>query len=122
MTLADGQQVDMRMTSTGVMIAEQEQAEPIVPMNLLAGRLGYTITWEKGRMRVRHPLRGDIKVKITNGCPQISRVVALKIIDEVESGMSLKQLQVTNKERDWIQCLVQAHPGMHQEETCGHAR
>ena len=117
-TLADGQQVDMRMTSTGVMIAEQEQAEPIVPMNLLAGRLGYTITWEKGRMRVRHPLRGDIKVKITNGCPQISRVVALKIIDEVESGMSLKQLQVTNKERDWIQCLVQAHPALRDLPEC----
>ena len=111
-TLANGQQVDMRMTSTGVMIVEQPQAEPIVPMNLLAGRLGYTITWEKGRMKVRHPVRGDIRVKIANGCPQISRVVALQVIEEVESAVNMKRCQLVDKEREWLQNLVQAHPAL----------
>ena len=113
-TLADGQQVDMRMNAAGVMVAEHEGVEPIVPMSLLVGRLGYTITWEKGRMRVCHPHREDIKVKIVNGCPQISRVVALKLIDEVESGVTLKRIQMNDREEEWLKGLVQAHPALRE--------
>ena len=112
MTLADGRQIDMRMTATGVMISEQTNVEPIIPMNLLVGRMGYTITWEKGRMKVSHPSRGDIKVKIANGCPQISRVVALKIIEEVESGVELKTVRAVNREEEWLKGLVQVHPAL----------
>ena len=111
-TLADGHQVDMRMTSSGVMITDQENVEPIVPMSLLAGRLGYTISWEKGQMKVRHPQRGDIRVRIANGCPQISRVVALQLIAEVEAEIGLRSLNVVSREKEWLQGLVQAHPAL----------
>ena len=100
------------MTSTGVMVAEQPNVEPIIPMSLLVGSLGYTLTWEKGRMKIWHPRKEEIKVKIRHGCPQISRVVALKLIEEVETGMTLRKMHGENKEEDWLRGLVQAHPAL----------
>lgn len=40
-TLADGGQVEMRMTETGIMVLDQDEVEPILPMGAVAGPLGY---------------------------------------------------------------------------------
>ena len=56
-TLANGHQVEMKMTSKGIMVVEDTSVKPIVPMSMLAGELGYTITWKEGVMKVEHPKR-----------------------------------------------------------------
>eukprot|EP00435_Cladocopium_sp_Y103_P018001 s1166_g4.t1 len=109
-TLADGQQVEMRMTESGVMVMDEEAVEPIVPMSPLAGHLGYTIHWSQGRMKLSHPHKGDIKVTMCNGCPQVPRKVALKIIQEIEDGGRLKKAEVSQEEEKWLKELIQCHP------------
>ena len=43
-TLANGQQVEMKMAPSGIMVMEEEEGvEPIIPVSTLAGQLGYTI-------------------------------------------------------------------------------
>ena len=85
--LANGQQVEMKMAPSGIMDMEEgEGAEPNIPMSTLAGQLGYTIHWAQGKMRLTHPHRSDIKVTMRNGCLQVPRKVALKIIQEIEDG------------------------------------
>ena len=110
--LADGKQVAMKMSPHSVMVMEKGDVEPIVPMSLLAGKMGYSITWEGGRMKVTHPRRADIRVTIANGCPQISKTVALKLIGELESEKSLKAIQVVNEEEEWLRGLTLAHPAL----------
>ena len=88
------------MTASGAM-TEQMDVVCHSPHEL-AGKMGYTITCEKGQMKVRHQQRGD-RVKIANGC-QISRVVALQIIGEADVG--LKGMQMSREE--WLTELVNA--------------
>eukprot|EP00435_Cladocopium_sp_Y103_P026109 s3339_g6.t1 len=98
------------MTESGVMVMDEEAVEPIVPMNHLAGHLGYTIHWSQGRMKLSHPHKGDIKVTMCNGCPQVPRKVALKIIQEIEDGGWLKKAEVSQEEEKWLKELIQRHP------------
>ena len=85
-TLSDGHQVVMKMTQSGIMVMEEEWVEPIIPMSHLAGQLGYAIHWAQGKMKLPHPHKGDIKVTMCNGCPQVPRKVALKIIQRAEAS------------------------------------
>ena len=87
-TLANGQQVPMRMSTTGVMISSDKDVEPIVPLGYLGGALGYSIKWSGGSMTLNHPEKGEAIVKIINGCPQVEKKVALDMIKEIEKGRS----------------------------------
>ena len=110
-TLADGHQVDMRMAPSGVMVMEEaEGVEPIIPMSALAGQLGYAIHWAQGKMKLTHPHRSDIKVTMCNGCPQVPKKVALKIIQEIEDGRGLKKAVVNQEEEKWLREMTQCHP------------
>ena len=110
-TLADGHQVDMRMAPSGVMVMEEaEGVEPIIPMSALAGQLGYAIHWAQGKMKLTHPHRSDIKVTMCNGCPQVPKKVALKIIQEIEDGRELKKAVVNQEEEKWLREMTQCHP------------
>ena len=40
-TLATGARVAMKITKAGVMVSEDEKVEPIVPLGMLGGQLGY---------------------------------------------------------------------------------
>ena len=68
------------------MISPDPMVEPIVPMGPLAEVLGCEIAWKDGKLSVRHPLRGDLKVSQHNGCPQVSRQLALDLISELEDA------------------------------------
>ena len=110
-TLADGHQVDMVMTPKGIMVVENGDVEPIVPMSMVAGELGYVITWKKGSMQVEHPRKGALKVIMRNGCPQIPKKKALQLIQELEGGKKMKKIQEEEKtaEEKWLRQLVKAH-------------
>lgn len=112
-TLATGEKVAMRMTSNGVMVSSNQEVEPILPLGMATSELGYEVTFKEGRCQLRHPERGEVKVNMVNGCPQISRKMALKLIQEIESGgAGVKRMDVKGKfeEKDWIAGLIDSHP------------
>ena len=110
-TLANGSQVAMRMTSSGVMVVEDEWVEPIVPLGLLTSKLGYTATWRKGRMTLSHPTAGKVDVCMKSGCPQVSRLDALKMIKDLEEAEDPKlRASKVNQEEAWLWELLEAHP------------
>ena len=111
-TLANGERVPMRMSSSGVMISQDKDVEPIVPLGLLGGTLGYAIKWMGGVMSLSHPEKGKVTVKIVNGCPQVEKKVALEMIKEIETGRRLRMVKLEScyKEKERLQDLVEAHP------------
>ena len=48
-TMANGEKVIMRMTPSGIMICDEMDVEPIVPMSALVEKLGYAINWTEGK-------------------------------------------------------------------------
>eukprot|EP00434_Breviolum_minutum_P003898 symbB.v1.2.003425.t1/scaffold183.1/size281544/9 len=116
-TLATGEKVEMRMSGAGVMVSQDINIEPIIPMGLLGGTLGYEINYKNGVFKLRHPVRGDVNVEMKNGCPQVSKEVALEIIEEIEEKSRMaKKVEVKNEEeeRRWLQELVESHPVLRQ--------
>ena len=120
-TLASGRTEPMRISPTGVMVLEKvkvDQVEPIVPMGVLMRCLGCRVVWDKDYMKVWHPQRGDLKVKMVSGCPQVSQRLALQLIEEIEevSGLTMaanvKAISVDKRmeEMAWIRTLVENHP------------
>ena len=66
-TLASGKTEPMRISPTGVMVLETvkvDHVEPIVPMGVMMRYLGCRVVWDKDYMKVWHPQRGDLKVKM----------------------------------------------------------
>ena len=111
-TLATGEKVAMRMTKSGVMVHEDEHVEPIIPMGLATEELGYEIVVKEGKCRMFHPVRGEVAVEMKNGCPQVSKKIALKMIEEYEKkNVKMKRVEVqTGGERKWLEDFVLAHP------------
>ena len=86
-TLASGETASLRMTPGGVMVAENlgvDEVEPIVPLGMMVDKLDCKVVWEKDYFVVEHPRRGRLKATIINGCPQISKRLALQLIKELE--------------------------------------
>jgi len=79
---------------------------------MLAGELGYVITWKEGSMKVEHPKKGALKIVMRNGCPQIPKKKALQLIQELEEGKRMKKIQEEERsaEERWLRQLVKAHP------------
>ena len=102
----------MLMSPSGVMISQDKDVEPIVPLGCLGGALGYTMKWSGGVMTLNHPKKGKVEVKIVNGCPQVSKRMALEMIKEIEDvkGMERMMLDSCTKEEEWLRSLVEAHP------------
>ena len=97
------------------MISPDPMVEPIVPMGPLAEVLGCEIAWKDGKLSIRHPLRGDLKVSQHNGCPQVSRQLALDLISELEdANQGLKRGLEMSDEFEWLQAMVKAHPVLAQ--------
>ena len=69
-------------------------------------------------MKVWHPTRGDLKVRMIGGCPQVSRKLALQLIEEIEENTGLtmagamKSIGIDRRmeEMAWIRMLVENHP------------
>ena len=45
----------------------------IIQVGYLGGALGYSIKWSGGSMTLNHPEKGEVIVKIINGCPQVEK-------------------------------------------------
>lgn len=109
--LADGAKKQLHMTSSGTMLSNHQDVEPIVPMGLLTTVLDCNVTWEGQNVQVEHPKRGRLKVTFSNGCPTVSRKLALELIEEIEKkrGGWLKEINF-NEEEVWLRNLVKSHP------------
>lgn len=93
--IADGRTTRMRMSPGGCMVTERSEVEPIVPMGGLVRALGCKVSWEGEEVKITHPIRGDLPVFQRNGCPQISRKLALSLIEEMEDvnkGVQVKNI------------------------------
>ena len=120
-TLASGKSEPMRVTPTGVMVLENtkvDQVEPIVPMGAMMRCLGCKVVWDKDYMKVWHPQRGDLRVRMMGGCPQVSHRMALRLISEIEEvsgtvmATEVKSVKLNQRlqEMSWIKQLVEKHP------------
>ena len=62
-------------------------------------------------MKMTHPYKKKICVKIVNGCPQVLRREALKVIEELEDEKQARRMSWReSKEKGWLLQLVEAHP------------
>ena len=110
--LADGAKKQLYMTPSGTMLSNCREVEPIVPMGLLTTVLECNVKWEGQQVQVEHPVRGSLKVAFTNGCPTVSRRLALELIEEIENkrnGGWMKEINF-NEEEEWLRSLVWSHP------------
>lgn len=90
-TLAGGQDVQMRLSEGGSIVSE-DNVEPIVPLGLLTRLLQCSVRWEEGGMKVIHPLKGKLEVKLEEGCPLVPRRLAMELIEEIEERSDRKSV------------------------------
>ena len=102
----------MALSPTGVIIGG-ESTEPIIPMGLLTKTLGCQVLWTEDGLRVVHPVRGALEVRVENGCPMITRNLALDLIEEIEVKAK-KVVKSLNWHQDgelhWLRRLAEEHP------------
>ncbi|CAL1147447.1 unnamed protein product [Cladocopium goreaui] len=115
-TLANGESTALQVTPGGVMVSERKDVEPIIPMGMLVQKLGCRVDWNQGTLQIHHPDRGLLPVQPQEGCPQIPRALALELIDELETKalQSKPEEKKFEKEKIWMQALVEAHPVLRQ--------
>ncbi|CAL1166872.1 unnamed protein product [Cladocopium goreaui] len=115
-TLANGESTALQVTPGGVMVSECKDVEPIIPMGMLVQKLGCRVDWNQGTLQIHHPDRGLLPVQSQEGCPQIPRALALELIDELETKalQSKPEEKKFEKEKIWMQALVEAHPVLRQ--------
>ena len=53
-SLANGSQATMHMTSKGVMVVDDSEVEPIVPLSYVVQKLGYNLSWSGEKMQLKH--------------------------------------------------------------------
>lgn len=118
-TLADGHVVSMRMTPSGVMVMPDPNIEPIIPMGCLGGKLGYTLVWQEGKLRITHPQKKEVKVTMRQGCPQVSKKIALQLISELESEEKMKKVKEKSDERRTgvVERIGRCTPGVEEIAT-----
>ena len=101
--LAGGEKKELLMTTGKVIIHEDRDVQPIVPLGLLIEKMGCEVTWtKKGACRLRHPTMGEIPVQTNAGCPEVEKGVALALIDaleELEEGRDAKLNRIKEEDR-----------------------
>eukprot|EP00439_Symbiodinium_sp_Y106_P048300 s3792_g6.t1 len=118
-TLAGEDVKVLRQNDQGTILVKEDQGpiQSIVPLGALIQELGYTLHWGPNHLRLTHPVRGPIRVRIHNNCPEVAACDALAMIRELEMTQvralnnqveTLKaRLEVIKKqeERDWWEIL-----------------
>ena len=76
----------LRQNDQGTILVEKEQGQvqPIVPLGALIQDLGYTLHWGPSFLKLTHPTKGPVKVRINNNCPEVAACDALAMIRELE--------------------------------------
>lgn len=73
--------------------------------------------WNQDSLEVEHPTAGRLPVETKNGCPQLPRKVALKLIEELEAtkqGIKFSDDDEFKEETRWMRQFVEAHPVLSQ--------
>ena len=111
-TLANGQTTVLQLSPGGVLVSDQLDIEPIVPMGSLTSQLGCSVKWEGENLEVIHPSKGKLKTWCAGGCPQISKNLAMQLIDEIETKASALKAEEGHfhQEVKWMKDLVSSHP------------
>ena len=116
----DGEDVRvLRQNPQGTILVPEDKTmiQPIVPLGAVIEELGYTLHWSPKVLRLTHPGKKPIKVKIKNRCPEVAACDALDLIRELELNQvktltshvdNLRaRLEMIKKdeERSWIELL-----------------
>ena len=93
-TLAGEDEKILRQNSKGTILVQEENSrvQPIVPLGAIIEDLGYTLHWTPTKLRLTHPEKGMIKVRVNNHCPEVAACDALAMIHELE----MKQVNSLN--------------------------
>ena len=111
-TLAGDKEMDMRLTETGVILGSQS-AEPIVPMGMVTTVLGCHLSWSNQGLEIQHPKRGTLPVRVEDGCPMVSKELAMQLIEEIEAKASVRLRSMKmedSQEVKWLAQVVEEHP------------
>ena len=111
-SLADGNHTRLHMSPGGAMVSEDANIEPILPMGMLVNELKCQTVWSEAEIKIWHPVRGNLDVKMVDRCPHLSRALALDLIAELEDkkrGVNVKRTRFIEEEK-WMKDLVEAHP------------
>ena len=61
---------------------EDDGVHLIIPLGMLVEKLGCEVRWsKKGACKLRHPVMGEIQVRMNAGCPEVEKEVALTLIN-----------------------------------------
>ena len=76
----------LRQNPQGTILVQEDKTmiQPIVPLGAVIEELGYTLHWSPKVLRLTHPAKKPIKVKIKNHCPEVAACDALDLIRELE--------------------------------------
>ncbi|CAE7353790.1 RE2 [Symbiodinium sp. CCMP2592] len=118
-TLAGEDVKVLRQNRQGTILVEEEQGpvQSIVPLGAIIQELGYTLHWGPKHLKLAHPEKGPIRVKVNNNCPEVAACDALALIRELEMKQvkeltssvntlraRLEVLKLEEK-RDWTELL-----------------
>ena len=67
----------------------REDVEPIIPLRLLVDQ-GYVIDWSSNGCKIKHPDRGEVQCWRRQGCPVLSEKEGLKLLRELEAGVTME--------------------------------
>eukprot|EP00439_Symbiodinium_sp_Y106_P027774 s2669_g3.t1 len=84
-TLAGENRVEMKQSRAGTIVGE-EGSQAIVPLGTLVKQLGYEFGWDRRGCRLRHPVKGEVRVYTRSACPEIAQCDALRLIGELEEA------------------------------------
>ena len=112
--LAGGNEMEMSLAPTGVIVGDFG-VEPIVPMGMVTSALGCQLKWDPSGLQLLHPVFGNMKVEIVDGCPLMSAEDTLKLIHEIEEkkAVVMQSMKVQGQhgwEQAWLRQLADQYP------------
>ena len=88
--LAGGEVVELKMNKAGTLLVpitdgpRDSSASPIVPLGALVGMLGYSMEWSGANCRLVSREGEVIKLKVRDGCSEVTEAQALSLIARIE--------------------------------------
>ena len=86
--LAEGEAIFYQLPG-GTLLTERKTSPILAMSDLMA--IGCRVSWSTGEgCRITHPIRGDLRAQVENGCPEIDEQLGLELIQEAE-GTKLRR-------------------------------
>ena len=82
---------DLWLSSTRVLLSAQPVLT-IVPLGTMSRELRCSIQWDDGLCRVRHPMRGQLPIRMIDECPYVDKQLALDLIGELETARAQRAI------------------------------